>query len=69
MLLTENEKRDIIKYLEADKPLPDKYRFLLFEDKREVDHDSFPSYQRLAIGYDPPLPFGRGPGALYPDAV
>ncbi len=29
---TENEKRDIIKYLELGKPLPDKYRFLLFED-------------------------------------
>jgi len=35
--LTDNEKRDIIKLLEADKPLPDKYRFLLFEDKREVE--------------------------------
>jgi DNA modification methylase len=37
MFLTDNEKRDIIKYLEADKPLPGKYRFLLFEDKREVE--------------------------------
>lgn len=37
MFLTENEKRDIIKYIEAGKPLPDKYRFLLFEDKREVE--------------------------------
>lgn len=35
--LTENEKRDIIKCIEADKPLPDKYRFLLFEDKKEVE--------------------------------
>ena len=35
--LTDNEKRDIIKYLEADKPLPDKYRFLLFADKQEVE--------------------------------
>jgi hypothetical protein len=35
--LTDNEKRDIIKLLEADKPLPDKYRFLLFDDKREVE--------------------------------
>lgn len=35
--LTDNEKRDIIKLLEADQPLPDKYRFLLFEDKREVE--------------------------------
>ncbi len=35
--LSDNEKRDIINYLEAEKPLPDKYRFLLFEDKREVE--------------------------------
>ena len=35
--LTDPEKQDIIRYLEADKPLPDKYRFLLFEDKREVE--------------------------------
>ncbi len=35
--LTEQEKQDIIRYLEADKPLPDKYRFLLFEEKREVE--------------------------------
>jgi len=37
MKLTDNEKRDIIKYIEADKDLPDKYRFLLFEEKREVE--------------------------------
>lgn len=37
MKLTDNEKRDVIKCLEADKPLPDKYRFLLFDDKREVE--------------------------------
>ncbi len=37
MILTDNEKRDIIKYIEAGKPLPDKYRFLLFDDKREVE--------------------------------
>jgi adenine specific DNA methylase Mod len=35
--LTDNEKRDVLKFLEAGKPLPDKYRFLLFEDKREVE--------------------------------
>ena len=34
--LSEQEKQDIIRYLEADRPLPDKYRFLLFEDKREI---------------------------------
>ena len=37
MKLSDNEKRDIIEHLEADKRLPDKYRFLLFEDKREVE--------------------------------
>lgn len=37
MRLTDNEKRDAIKYLEAGKPLPDKYRFLLFNDDREVE--------------------------------
>jgi len=35
--LTEQEKREIIRYLEQDQPLPEKYRFLLFEDKREVE--------------------------------
>lgn len=35
--LTEREQQEIIRYIEADKPLPDKYRFLLFEDKREVE--------------------------------
>ena len=35
--LTGQEKQDIIRYLEADKPLPEKYRFLLFGDKREVE--------------------------------
>ncbi len=37
MKLTDNEKRDIIKYLESGKPLPDKYRFLLFDTDREVE--------------------------------
>jgi adenine-specific DNA-methyltransferase len=31
------EKRDLIKCIEQGKPLPEKYRFLLFEDKREVE--------------------------------
>jgi DNA modification methylase len=35
--LTEQERQDILRYLEADKPLPDKYRFLLFDEKREVE--------------------------------
>jgi adenine-specific DNA-methyltransferase len=35
--LTDNEIRDVIRLLEAGKPLPDAYRFLLFDDKREVE--------------------------------
>jgi len=37
MKLTEHEIRDVVKYLEEGKPLPDKYRFMLFDDKREVE--------------------------------
>ena len=37
MKLTDNEKRDIVKYLEAGKPLPEKYRFLLFDTDKEVE--------------------------------
>jgi hypothetical protein len=37
MKLTDNEIRDITRHLEAGKPLPEKYRFLLFEEKREVE--------------------------------
>lgn len=35
--LSDHEKQEIIRYLEADRELPEKYRFLLFEDKREVE--------------------------------
>lgn len=35
--LTEQEQQEIIRFIEADKPLPERYRFLLFEDKREVE--------------------------------
>jgi len=37
MNLSDNEKRDIKKYIDSGKPLPDKYRFLLFEEKQEVE--------------------------------
>ncbi|NOX08064.1 MAG: site-specific DNA-methyltransferase [Gammaproteobacteria bacterium] len=37
MKLTDNEIRDINRHLETGKPLPEKYRFLLFEDKKEVE--------------------------------
>ena len=35
--LTAAEKRDLIKLIEQGKPLPERYRFLLLEDKREVE--------------------------------
>ena len=35
--LTPAELQEVNRYLDAGKPLPDKYRFLLFEDKREVE--------------------------------
>jgi hypothetical protein len=37
MYLSENEKRDAVKLIQEGKPLPDKYRFLLFDDEREVE--------------------------------
>ncbi|MBP8995549.1 MAG: site-specific DNA-methyltransferase [Synergistales bacterium] len=35
--MTDQEKQEILRFIEADKPLPDKYRFLLFGEKREVE--------------------------------
>jgi len=35
--LSDAEKRDLIKLIKEGKPLPEQYRFLLFEDKREVE--------------------------------
>jgi DNA modification methylase len=35
--LTPAELQEVSRFLEAGKPLPDKYRFILFEDKREVE--------------------------------
>lgn len=35
--LTEPEQQEVARFIAAGKPLPDKYRFLLFEDKREVE--------------------------------
>ena len=37
MNITNLEKRDIVKYIEEGKDLPEKYRFLLFENKRQVE--------------------------------
>jgi site-specific DNA-methyltransferase (adenine-specific)/adenine-specific DNA-methyltransferase len=35
--LSDAEKRDLIKLIEQGRTLPEKYRFLLFDDKREVE--------------------------------
>jgi len=35
--LTDAEKRDLTELIKQGKPLPEKYRFLLFADKREVE--------------------------------
>jgi len=35
--LSDQERQEVMRYLEADEPLPEKYRFLLFEDKRQVE--------------------------------
>ena len=35
--LSDQERQEVMRYLEADHPLPEKYRFLLFEDKRQME--------------------------------
>jgi site-specific DNA-methyltransferase (adenine-specific)/adenine-specific DNA-methyltransferase len=35
--LSDAEKRDLIELIQQGKPLPERYRFLLFADKREVE--------------------------------
>ena len=37
MKLTDNEKRDVVKLIEEGKVLPEKYRFLLFEESKQVE--------------------------------
>lgn len=37
MKLTDSEKRDIVEHIEKGVSLPDKYRFLLFENRRQVE--------------------------------
>jgi len=37
MNLTDNEKRDIVKLIEENKNLPEKYRFLLFDESKQVE--------------------------------
>ena len=37
MKLTDNEKRDIVRLIEEGKNLPEKYRFLLFDETKQVE--------------------------------
>ncbi len=37
MKLSDNEIRDINKHLDAGRPFPDRYRFLLFDDNRDIE--------------------------------
>ena len=37
MKLTDNDKREIIQLIQENKTLPDKYRFLLFEGREEIE--------------------------------
>ena len=37
MKLSDNEKRDLVKLIEEGKNLPEKYRFLLFENSRQIE--------------------------------
>ena len=37
MKLTDNEKRDVVKFIEEGKVLPEKYRFLLFDESKQVE--------------------------------
>ena len=35
--LSDAERRDLVQLIQAGKPLPERYRFVLFENKREVE--------------------------------
>ncbi len=37
MKLTDNDKREIVQLIQDNKPLPDKYRFLLFKGREEIE--------------------------------
>ena len=37
MKISDNEKRDILKLIQEGKDLPEKYRFLLFKETRQVE--------------------------------
>ena len=59
--LTDQERQEIIRFIEADKPLPDKYRFLLFEDKRDDRHQVQKAPTHRDVG-DIHAPHLIGPG-------
>jgi DNA modification methylase len=37
MKLTDNEKRDVVRLIEEGKDLPEKFRFLLFDEKKQIE--------------------------------
>ena len=37
MKLSQKEKEEILNYLKSNKPLPDKYRYLLFDDEKQLE--------------------------------
>ena len=37
MDLTDNDKREIINLIQENKPLPEKYRFAIFEGREEIE--------------------------------
>ena len=51
--LTQQKQQEIIRFIEADKPLPDKYRFLTKKDRSleltSVAHECTPGPRKLAI--------------------
>ncbi len=49
--LTDADKRDLISLIQDGKPLPEKYRFALFEDKREVELLSAPHIYAQPCSY------------------
>lgn len=50
--LTEQEQQEIIRFLEADKPLPEKYRFLLFDTREVVGTTRFFYVGWLSLAFD-----------------
>ena len=50
--LSDTEKRDLIKLFNEGKPFPEKYRFLLFADKREVEPRGA-SFAFIGTGHEP----------------